>query len=42
MERYFQKIKCFRRIAKRYDKLDCVYRSVVHLALILIKIGNKT
>ena len=42
VERYFQKIKCFRRIATRYDKLACVYRAFVHLASILIKIGNKT
>ena len=42
VERYFQKLKCFRRIATRYDKLACVYRSFIYIASILIKIGNKS
>lgn len=42
VERYFQKLKCCRRIATRYDKLACVYRAFIYLASILIKIKNKT
>lgn len=41
MERYFQKLKCYRRIATRYDKLACVYRAFIYIASILIKIGNQ-
>ena len=41
VERYFQKLKCYRRIATRYDKLACVYRAFIYIASILIKIGNK-
>ena len=40
VERYFQKLKCYRRIATRYDKLACVYRAFIYIASILIKIGN--
>lgn len=42
VERYFQKLKCCRRIATRYDKLACVYRAFIYIASILIKIKNKT
>lgn len=42
VERYFQKLKCCRRIATRYDKLACVYRAFIYLASILIKIKIKT
>ncbi len=42
VERYFQKLKCYRRIATRYDKLACVYRAFIYIASILIKIGNKS
>ena len=42
VERYFQKLKCYRRIATRYDKLASIYRSFIYIASILIKIGNKT
>lgn len=42
VERYFQKLKCYRRIATRYDKLACVYRAHIYLASILIKIKNKS
>ena len=41
VERYFQKLKCYRRIATRYDKLACVYRAFIYIASILIKIGNQ-
>ena len=42
VERFFQKLKCFRRIATRYDKLACVYRAFIYIASILIKIKNTT
>ena len=42
VERYFQRLKCYRRIATRYDKLASVYRSFIILGCILQKIGNKT
>lgn len=42
VERYFQKLKCYRRIATRYDKLACVYRAFIHIAAILIKVENRT
>lgn len=42
VERYFQRLKCYRRIATRYDKLACVYRAFITIACILLKIGNKS
>jgi len=36
VERFFQKIKHFRRVATRYDKLACRFLAFVHLACILI------
>jgi transposase len=36
IECFFQKLKWFRRIATRYDKLDDVFLSSVYLASILI------
>ena len=42
VERYFQKLKGYRRIATRYDKLACVYRAFIYFASILIKIKNKS
>ena len=34
VERFFRRLKRFRRIATRYDKLDCVFLAFIHLALI--------
>ncbi len=34
VERFFCRLKRFRRIATRYDKLDCVFLAFIHLALI--------
>ena len=34
VERFFCRLKRFRRIATRYDKLDLIFLSFVHLALI--------
>ena len=42
VDRYFQKLKCYRRIAARYDKLACVYRAFIYIASFLIKIGNNS
>lgn len=42
VERYFQRLKCYRRIATRYDKLACVYRAFINIACTMLKIGNKT
>ena len=42
VERYFQRLKCYRRIATRYDKLACVYRAFITIACTLLKIGNKS
>ena len=36
VERYFNKIKHFRRIATRYDKTDCCYLALLALAAICI------
>ncbi len=36
VERFFQKIKHYRRIATRYDKLACRFLAFVHLARIII------
>ncbi len=36
VERFFQKIKQYRRVATRYDKLACRFLAFVHLACILI------
>ena len=36
VECFFQKIKCFRRIATKYDKLDASFFAFVYLAAILI------
>ena len=35
IERLFQRLKGFRRVFTRYDKLDVLYRAFVHLALIV-------
>jgi transposase len=42
VERFFQRLKCFRRIATRYDKLARVYRAFIYIASILIHLGNTT
>ena len=42
VERFFQRLKCFRRIATRYDKLALVYRAFIYIASILIHLGNTT
>ena len=34
VERFFNRLKQFRRIATRYDKLDITYLSFIHLAAI--------
>jgi len=34
VERFFRRLKRFRRIATRYDKLDSVFLAFIHLALI--------
>ena len=34
VERYFLRLKRFREVFTRYDKLDCIYFSVVQLAMI--------
>ena len=34
VERYFLRLKRFRKVFTRYDKLDCIYFSVVQLAMI--------
>ena len=36
VENFFQKLKAFRRIATRYDKLACTYMGFVYMASILI------
>ena len=36
IERFFQKLEWFRRIAARYDKLDTSFLAFVHLAAIVI------
>ena len=41
VEIYFQKLKYYRRIATLYDKSFCIYRAVIYIASILIKIENK-
>ena len=33
VERFFRRLKRFRRIATRYDKLDTVFLAFIHLAL---------
>lgn len=38
IERFFSKIKCFRRIATRYDKLGSTYLAMVKLAAIRIRL----
>ena len=35
IERLFQRLKGFRRVFTRFDKLDVLYRAFVHLALIV-------
>ena len=35
IERLFRRLKGFRRVFTRYDKLDVLYRAFVHLALII-------
>ena len=34
VERFFGRLKRFRRIATRYYKLDCVFLAFIHLAVI--------
>ncbi len=34
VERFFRRLKGFRRIATRYDKLDVIFLAFIHLALI--------
>lgn len=34
IERYFLRIKRFRKVFTRYDKLDIIYSSVIYLAMI--------
>ena len=34
VERFFRRLKGFRRIATRYDKLDIIFLAFIHLALI--------
>ena len=34
IEQYFLRIKCFRRVFLRYDKLDVLYLGVITLAMI--------
>lgn len=34
VERFFCRLKRFRRIATCYDRLDCVFLAFIHLALI--------
>ena len=34
VERFFRRLKRFRRVATRYDKLDLIFLSFVHLAMI--------
>jgi transposase len=36
VERYWSKVKQYRRVATRYDKLDTSYLAFVHLASILV------
>jgi transposase len=36
VERYWNKVKQYRRVATRYDKLDVCYLAFIHLASILI------
>ena len=35
IERYFRRLKCFRRIFTRYDKLDYVFSGFILLAMII-------
>ena|ERR1700678_3712487 len=39
VENFFQKLKSFRRVATRYDKLGSIYRGVVIIACIIIYIA---
>jgi transposase len=39
VENFFQKLKSFRRVATRYDKLGKIYRGVVIIACIIIYIA---
>lgn len=36
VERHFHRLKNFRRIATRYDKLDLVYTSFIHLGIVCL------
>ncbi|MGB0696765.1 MAG: IS5 family transposase, partial [Rhodospirillaceae bacterium] len=38
IERFFNKIKCFRRVATRYDKLGSTYLAMVKLASIRLRL----
>jgi transposase len=36
----FRRLKDFRRIATRYDKLDLMFSGFIHLALCVIAVGS--
>lgn len=36
IERFFNKLKHFRRVATRYDKLTCSFLSLIHIAAIYL------
>ena len=40
VERYFNKLKCFRRIATRYDKLGSTFLAMAKLACIRLKLRH--
>jgi len=35
IERFFRRLKCFRRIFTRYDKLDIIFAGFILLAMII-------
>ncbi|MDE7400404.1 MAG: transposase, partial [Oscillospiraceae bacterium] len=35
IERYFRRLKCFRKMFSRYDKLDILFLAVISFAMIL-------
>jgi putative transposase len=41
VERYWQKVKQYRRVATRYDKLDDCYLAFVHLASVLVVLRKR-
>jgi transposase len=40
VERLFRRLKAFRRIGTRYDKLDIMFSGYIYLALALIAVGS--